>query len=134
MIDALRDRGRLHEKANDALDQNLAEDESVEVIISGPSNQAIIGTPRRAFVYKKGFMAGATLGSELTSWDYRNLVGVQMHTGMLPVPWCFKRRDSRGPRRMAGNTDIETPTRRPTPSPSTAHGNRRLKASLGCAS
>lgn len=83
MIDALRDRGRLHEKANDALDQNLAEDESVEVIITGPSNQAIIGTPRRAFVYKKGFMAGATLGSELTSWDYRNLVGVQMHTGML---------------------------------------------------
>jgi Short C-terminal domain len=28
-------------------------------------------------------MAGATFGSELTSWDYRNIVGVQIHTGMM---------------------------------------------------
>jgi hypothetical protein len=81
--DPLTDRARLHRKANEALDQNLAAGESVEVIITGPSNQAIIGTHRRAFVYKKGFMAGASFGSELTSWDYRNLVGVQLHTGML---------------------------------------------------
>jgi len=53
------------------------------VIITGPSSQAIIGTDRRVFVYKKGFMAGATFGSELTSWDYRNLSGVQIHTGMM---------------------------------------------------
>ena len=53
------------------------------VIIAGPSNQAIIGTDRRLFVYKKGFMAGATFGAELTSWDYRNLVGIQIHTGMV---------------------------------------------------
>jgi hypothetical protein len=79
----LTDRRRLHRGANDALDKNLASDEAVEVVITGPSNQAIIGTGRRAFVYKKGFMAGASFGSELTSWDYRHLVGVQLHTGML---------------------------------------------------
>jgi Short C-terminal domain len=79
----LTDRGRLHRKANEALDQNLTAGESVEVIITGPSNQAMIGTSRRVFVYKKGFMAGASFGSELTSWDYRHLVGVQLHTGML---------------------------------------------------
>jgi hypothetical protein len=28
-------------------------------------------------------MAGATFGSEMTPWDYRNLVGVQLHTGMM---------------------------------------------------
>ena len=28
-------------------------------------------------------MAGASFGSELTTWDYRNLVGVQLHTGMM---------------------------------------------------
>ena len=33
---------------------------------------------RRALVFKKGFMAGASFGSELTSWSYRSLVGVQM--------------------------------------------------------
>jgi hypothetical protein len=81
--DALTDRARLHRKANEALDQNLSPGESVEVIITGPSNQAMIGTDRRVFVYKKGFMAGASFGSELTSWDYQNLVGVQLHTGMV---------------------------------------------------
>jgi hypothetical protein len=83
MVAPLADRRRLHRRANDALDTNLAPDEAVEVVITGPSNQAIIGTGRRAFVYKKGFMAGASFGSELTSWDYRHLVGVQFHTGML---------------------------------------------------
>lgn len=80
---SLSDRSRLHRKANEALDQNLAPGESVEVVIIGMSNQAMIGTSRRVFVYKKGFMAGASFGSELTSWDYRNLNGVQMHTGMM---------------------------------------------------
>jgi len=83
MTGSLSDRSRLHRKANEALDQNLAPGETVEVVITGPSNQAIIGTNRRVFVYKKGFMAGASFGSELTSWDYRNLNGVQIHTGMM---------------------------------------------------
>lgn len=74
---------QLHPKAQQALEANLAPGEQIKVVIAGPSNQAIIGTDRRAFVFKKGFMAGATFGSELTSWDYRNLVGVQIHTGMM---------------------------------------------------
>jgi hypothetical protein len=81
--DPLTNRSRLHHKANEALDQNLIPGETVQVIITGPSNQAIVGTDRRVFVYKKGFMAGAAFGSEITSWDYRNLVGVQIHTGMM---------------------------------------------------
>ena len=76
-------RARLHPKANEALDTNLDPDEQVVVVITGASNQALIGTDRRAFVYKKGFMAGAAFGSEMTSWDYRNLVGVQLHAGMM---------------------------------------------------
>jgi hypothetical protein len=60
MVVPLTDRRRLHRGANDALDKNLAPDEAVEVIITGSSNQAIVGTSRRAFVYKKGFMAGAS--------------------------------------------------------------------------
>ncbi len=83
MTGSLSDRTRLHRKANKALNQNLAPGETVEVVIVGPSNQAIIGTNRRVFVYKKGFMAGASFGSEMTSWDYRNLNGVQIHTGMM---------------------------------------------------
>lgn len=83
MAKDIGDRSRLHKKCNAELDVNLAPGESVQVVITGLSNQAVIGTDRRVFIYKKGFMAGATFGAEMTSWDYRNLVGVQIHTGMM---------------------------------------------------
>lgn len=73
----------LHRKAIEAVERTLAPDEPVRLVIHGASDQAIIATDRRALVFKKGFMAGASFGSELTSWAYRNLVGVQIHTGML---------------------------------------------------
>jgi hypothetical protein len=73
----------LHTEAIAAVEQTLAPDEAVRLVIHGASNQAIIATDRRALVFKKGFMAGASFGSELTSWAYRNLVGVQIHTGLL---------------------------------------------------
>lgn len=73
----------LHAKAQESLSKTLVPGECVLVIIRGPSAQAIIGTDRRAFVYKKGFMAGASFGSEMTNWMYKNLVGVQLHTGMM---------------------------------------------------
>jgi hypothetical protein len=55
----------------------------VEVIIRGSSNQAIIGTDKRAFVFKKGFMASASFGTELTERRCSHLVGVQIHTGIM---------------------------------------------------
>jgi hypothetical protein len=73
----------LHQKAIESVEQTLADDEGVCLVIHGASNQAIIATDRRALVFKKGFMAGASFGSELTSWAYRSLVGVQIHTGMM---------------------------------------------------
>lgn len=77
------DLALLHRKARAALEASLDPGETVEVIIRGTSAQAIIGTERRAFVYKKGILAGATFGSELTNWTYRHITGVQIHTGML---------------------------------------------------
>jgi hypothetical protein len=67
----------------DALVENLSPGEEIQVVIQGASGQAIVGTTSRAFVLKPGFMAGATFGAEVTSWSYRNLVGVQVHKGML---------------------------------------------------
>jgi hypothetical protein len=74
---------RLHAKARAEITSSLAAGEEIAVVITGASKQAIVGTDRRVFVYKKGFMAGATFGSELTSFDYRNLGGVQLHRGMM---------------------------------------------------
>lgn len=80
---ALDDRAQLHKDANEALDQNLAPGEAVLVIIRGMYDSALIATARRVFIFKKGMFSGATLGKKLASWDYRNLSGVQIETGMI---------------------------------------------------
>lgn len=75
--------GLLRQRVKRALAENLSEGESIHVVIHGTSGQAIVGTATRAFVLKPGFMAGATLGAEVTSFSYRNLAGVQVHKGMM---------------------------------------------------
>jgi hypothetical protein len=77
------DLSGLHKKAIEALVRDMHPEEVVRVVILGASAQAIIGTDTRAFIFKKGILAGASFGSELTSWEYRHLVGVQTHTGMM---------------------------------------------------
>ena len=81
-VDA-KDYARLKGKVKSALEQNLAADETVKVIIRGAHGQAMVGTKGRVFVCKPGFMAGASFGAEVTSWSYQNLLGVQAHKGML---------------------------------------------------
>jgi hypothetical protein len=80
---ALDDRRQLHKDANKALDQNLAQGESVRVIIRGTFDSALIATDRRTFVFKKGFMAGSMFGKKVASYDFRNLTGVQVETGVM---------------------------------------------------
>lgn len=74
---------KLRGRVKAAVAQNLRADERVCVVIRGSSGQAIVGTTTRCFVCKPGFMAGATFGSEVSSWSYRNIVGVQIHKGLL---------------------------------------------------
>jgi Short C-terminal domain len=74
---------KLKKRVRASLEQNLAAGETIEVIIRGAHGQAIVGTASRVFVLKPGFMAGASFGSEVTSWSYRSLVGIQVHKGMV---------------------------------------------------
>lgn len=83
LLDPMADTSHLHGKAQQALNKELSTGETPLVVIIGASHQATIGTDRRVFVYKKGFMAGASFGSELTSFSYQHLTGVQVHTGMM---------------------------------------------------
>jgi Short C-terminal domain len=78
-----RDFGNLNPKVQRALEENLARDETIQVIIRGAHGQAMIGTESRVFVCKPGWMDGAAFGAETTSWSYRNLVGVQVHKGLM---------------------------------------------------
>jgi hypothetical protein len=72
----------LHRKAQNALQENLADGEQVRVIIRGAEHSALISTDRRAFIFKTGLLAGAMFGQKFSSFDYRNIAGVQLHFGM----------------------------------------------------
>jgi hypothetical protein len=74
---------RLKKKVKQGLEANVSPDEVIRVIVPGAHGQAIIGTDTRAFVCKPGFMTGASFGPEVTSWSYQNLLGVQLHKGMM---------------------------------------------------
>ncbi len=52
-------------------------------MVHGVRNSAMIATDRRVFIFKKGMTAGAAFGSKFTSFDYRNISGVQLHQGMV---------------------------------------------------
>ena len=73
---------KLKPRIKGSLFQNLKQNEVVKVVIIGAGGQAIVGTDTRLFVLKAGFLAGATFGAEVTSWSYRNLLGIQIHKGM----------------------------------------------------
>jgi hypothetical protein len=76
------DYDKLKSKVKSAIEENIAPEETIRVIIRGAHGQAMIGTDGRVFVCKPGFMAGATFGAEVTSWGYQNLLGVQAHKGL----------------------------------------------------
>lgn len=69
-------------KMNQALGQIMLPGEVISVLIEGAFKQLVIGTDRRIIVYKKGLRAGATLGSKVTSWEYKNITGIQLDSRM----------------------------------------------------
>jgi len=74
---------KMKKKVVTSLEENLRPGEPIKVVVEGAHGQVIVGTDSRLFVIKPGFMAGASFGAEVTSWGYKNLVGVQVHKGML---------------------------------------------------
>jgi Short C-terminal domain len=79
----LSDYAKLKDKVRTELEDNLGPEETIRVIIRGAHDQAMVGTDSRVFVCKPGFMAGATFGVEVASWNYRNLTGVQRHKSRM---------------------------------------------------
>lgn len=81
--DPLADLGRLGPRAARALGENLAPDETVRVVIRGRASQAIVGTDTRVLVLKPGFIPGADPAAEVSSWDYRDVAGVEVNERIL---------------------------------------------------
>ncbi len=64
-------------------------------------------------------MAGASFGSELTSWTYRNLTGVQIHTGMMSGAVVLQGPGQTGARTSYWKSDDSDPHKAPNAIPLT---------------
>jgi len=96
----------LHRKALEALARDLFPGEIVRVVILGERDQAIIGTHRRALVFKRGAAGGALFTTEMISWDYAHLSGVQtLTTGPSGAVMLEVSRQVARPRRLRGSYD-----------------------------
>jgi hypothetical protein len=81
--DPAAELARLGGRGRRAIEQNLAAGETVRVVIRGTAQQAIVGTEQRALVVKPGFMPGAEPGAEVTAWNYRDLLGIEVNERVL---------------------------------------------------
>jgi len=68
--------------ATKEIEEQLGGGETIQVVIKGVGDEFIFGTDRRVFVWKKGLIAGARSLRKLATWDYRNITGVHMDTGV----------------------------------------------------
>jgi predicted RNA-binding Zn-ribbon protein involved in translation (DUF1610 family) len=66
----------------ESIQANLEPGETVEVVIVGEGNQTLVGTGRRAFIAKQGILTGGFFKKLSTSWDYRNISGVEVQRSM----------------------------------------------------
>jgi hypothetical protein len=62
-------------------DQNMTAGEQVLGQVIGSFGQAVIATTHKVLIVKHGTMAGQTFGGKATSYDYRNIMGVEVRTG-----------------------------------------------------
>jgi hypothetical protein len=68
-------------KESQLLKQNLVQGERVLGQVVGSFDQAVIATTQKLLIVKHGLMAGQTFGGKATSYDYRNIMGVEVRTG-----------------------------------------------------
>lgn len=80
---ALGDVARLRIDVRAAVEENLLPGEAVKAIVHGDLHSVMVATDRRVFVFKEGIFSGAGMGKKVSTWDYRNLSGVQLEIGSL---------------------------------------------------
>jgi zinc ribbon protein len=78
------DLTELHYRARGALVDMISPDETVLVVIHGLNGSAIIGTERKALVFKTGARAGAPFGYRLKPFEYESILRIDVHPGAGP--------------------------------------------------
>lgn len=70
-------------KEQQLIQRNLVAGESILGCVIANFGQAVIATDHKVLVVKSGMMAGQTFGGKATSFDYRNIGGVEVRTGLV---------------------------------------------------
>jgi hypothetical protein len=60
---------------------SIGSDETVFVVLVGGFGQALIALPDRMIIAKAGFMSGNSFGGKVTAFPYREVTGIEIHTG-----------------------------------------------------
>jgi len=72
----------LGKKESALVQSTLGEGETIIGAVIGNFGQAAIATELRILIVKTGLMAGQTFGGKVTSFDYRNIIGIEVKTGL----------------------------------------------------
>lgn len=72
----------LHKDAKIGIPQSLQSGETIKAIIAGEQKMALVATDRRVFIFKKGATSGHLFSKQLNSWDYLNVSGIQLKSGL----------------------------------------------------
>ena len=72
----------LGKKESSLVQSTLGENETIVGAVIGSFGQAAIATDLRVLVVKTGNMAGQIFGGKVTSFDYRNIIGIEVKTGL----------------------------------------------------
>lgn len=73
----------LGEKEFNLLQSTAGPDEEILGVVIGQFNQTVVATAYRVIFVKTGITAGQTFGGKATSFDYGNIVGVEIRTRMM---------------------------------------------------
>lgn len=73
----------LGKKESARLAENLLPGEQVVGQVIGNFGQVVVATTSKVVIVKSGLMSGQTFGGKATAFDYSNLVGVEVRTGLI---------------------------------------------------
>jgi hypothetical protein len=68
-------------KEQQSIQRNLVQGEVMLGHVIGNFGQTVIATDHKVMVVKTGLMAGQTFGGKVTTFDYRNIAGVEVKEG-----------------------------------------------------
>ena len=73
----------LGKRAKKVLEENIRKNEKVFFCLKGIFGQVMVALDKRLLIIKPGFFAGATFGSRVTSFYYKDITGVEINTGLI---------------------------------------------------